>query len=123
MARLARHRTNTATPWLTWTTNAALRTETERRFSRRRRASLHFGSGAKTWEAGTGTPVDGTGKETWGFDGNFHEKFQTDSGVLSSDTTLVMLTIGGNDARFEGWRRSRRRGRCGALPGGLRSPS
>ncbi|MER6291255.1 SGNH/GDSL hydrolase family protein [Streptomyces sviceus] len=58
-------------------------------------------SGAKTWQAGTGTPVDGTGKETWGFDGNFHEKFQTDSGVLSSDTTLVMLTIGGNDARFD----------------------
>ncbi|MEU2429970.1 hypothetical protein ABZ611_10700 [Streptomyces sp. NPDC007861] len=33
--------------------------------------------------------------------GNFHEKTQIDSGVLSADTTLVMLTIGGNDARFD----------------------
>ncbi|MFF3503159.1 SGNH/GDSL hydrolase family protein [Streptomyces sp. NPDC003247] len=69
-------------------------------------ASLDFQfvacSGAKTWQADSGTPVDGTtGKETWGFDGNFHEKLQIDSGVLSSDTTLVMLTIGGNDARFD----------------------
>ncbi|KQW09146.1 hypothetical protein [Streptomyces sp. Root369] len=68
-------------------------------------ASLDFQfvacSGTKPWQAGTGTSVDGTGKETWGFDGHFHEKFQTDSGVLSSDTTLVMLTIGGNDARFD----------------------
>ncbi|EFG65220.1 conserved hypothetical protein [Streptomyces sp. SPB074] len=29
--------------------------------------------------------------------GNYHEKTQIDSGVLSADTTLVMLTIGGND--------------------------
>jgi len=59
-------------------------------------------SGARSFQAGSGSPVDGnTGKETWGFDGNFHEKLQTDSGVLSDDTTLVMLTIGGNDAQFD----------------------
>ncbi|WP_329334502.1 SGNH/GDSL hydrolase family protein [Streptomyces sp. NBC_00663] len=69
-------------------------------------ASLDFQfvacSGAKTWQAASGSPIDSsTGKETWGFDGNFHEKLQLDSGVLSSDTTLVMLTIGGNDAQFD----------------------
>lgn len=58
-------------------------------------------SGAKTWQVLSGTPVDGNGNEKWGFDGNFHEKFQIDSGVLSTDTTLVMLTIGGNDAKFD----------------------
>ncbi|MET8485939.1 SGNH/GDSL hydrolase family protein [Streptomyces tendae] len=59
-------------------------------------------SGAKAWQAGSGTPTDtSTGQETWGFDGNFHEKLQIDSGVLSEDTTLVMLTIGGNDAQFD----------------------
>jgi hypothetical protein len=30
-------------------------------------------------------------------EGQFHEVAQTDSGVLSTDTTLVMLTLGGND--------------------------
>ncbi|MGJ5898374.1 GDSL-type esterase/lipase family protein [Streptomyces niveiscabiei] len=30
-------------------------------------------------------------------EGQFNEVLQTDSGVLSSDTTLVMLTLGGND--------------------------
>jgi hypothetical protein len=52
-------------------------------------------SGAKTWQMTEGDP------NAWGRDGNFHEKTQIDSGVLSDDTTLVMLTIGGNDARFD----------------------
>lgn len=30
-------------------------------------------------------------------EGQFNEIMQTDSGVLSTDTTLVMLTLGGND--------------------------
>lgn len=38
--------------------------------------------------------------QEWGYDGNFREVVQTQSGVLSSDTTLVALTIGGNDAGF-----------------------
>ncbi|MFJ8085229.1 SGNH/GDSL hydrolase family protein [Streptomyces sp. NPDC096205] len=58
-------------------------------------------SGAETWQVLSGTPVNGNQEETWGFDGNFHEKFQNDSGVLSDDTTLVLLTIGGNDAAFD----------------------
>ncbi|MFJ8715858.1 SGNH/GDSL hydrolase family protein [Streptomyces violaceus] len=53
-------------------------------------------SGAKTGQMTGGDPPNG-----WGLDGNFHEKTQIDSGVLSADTTLVMLTIGGNDARFD----------------------
>jgi len=57
-------------------------------------------SGAHTWQMMPGTPVNGDGKETWGFDGNFHEKFQIESGVLSDDTDLVALTVGGNDAGF-----------------------
>ncbi|GAA2881643.1 SGNH/GDSL hydrolase family protein [Streptomyces mexicanus] len=48
-------------------------------------------SGAKTWQLTSGDP------STWGLMGNYHEKTQIDSGVLSPDTTLVMLTIGGND--------------------------
>ncbi|MFJ3786346.1 SGNH/GDSL hydrolase family protein [Streptomyces sp. NPDC090093] len=48
-------------------------------------------SGAKTWQLSSGDP------NTWGIMGNYHEKSQIDSGVLSPDTTLVMLTIGGND--------------------------
>ncbi|WP_328910558.1 GDSL-type esterase/lipase family protein [Streptomyces sp. NBC_00234] len=51
-------------------------------------------SGAKTWQV-SGYP------NGWGQDGNFHEKVQTESGALSDDTTLVMLTIGGNDVRFD----------------------
>ncbi|WP_237540055.1 SGNH/GDSL hydrolase family protein [Streptomyces sp. SID8358] len=51
-------------------------------------------SGARTWQV-SGSPDD------WGYDGNFHEQVQVDSGVLSSDTTLVALTIGGNDLRFD----------------------
>ncbi|MCI3273834.1 SGNH/GDSL hydrolase family protein [Streptomyces cylindrosporus] len=48
-------------------------------------------SGAHTWQLTTGDPTP------WGKIGNYREKSQIDSGVLSSDTTLVMLTIGGND--------------------------
>ncbi|WP_086558635.1 SGNH/GDSL hydrolase family protein [Streptomyces africanus] len=48
-------------------------------------------SGAHTWQLTSGNPTP------WGKIGNFHEKSQTDSGVLSPDTSLVMLTIGGND--------------------------
>ncbi|MFI1070373.1 SGNH/GDSL hydrolase family protein [Streptomyces puniciscabiei] len=48
-------------------------------------------SGAKTWQLTDGNP------SSWGLMGNYHEKSQIDSGVLSADTTLVMLTIGGND--------------------------
>ncbi|MFG2956661.1 SGNH/GDSL hydrolase family protein [Streptomyces sp. NPDC048291] len=57
-------------------------------------------SGAHTWQVLSGTPVNADDEETWGFDGNFHERFQIDSGVLSDDTDLVALTIGGNDAGF-----------------------
>ncbi|WP_105970524.1 SGNH/GDSL hydrolase family protein [Streptomyces geranii] len=48
-------------------------------------------SGAHTWQMTTGDPTP------WGKIGNYREKSQIDSGVLSPDTTLVMLTIGGND--------------------------
>ncbi|MDX5565797.1 SGNH/GDSL hydrolase family protein [Streptomyces sp. ID05-04B] len=48
-------------------------------------------SGATTSQLTTGDP------NSWGWMGNYHEKTQVDSGVLSPDTTLVMLTIGGND--------------------------
>ncbi|MCX4981307.1 GDSL-type esterase/lipase family protein [Streptomyces sp. NBC_00572] len=57
-------------------------------------------SGAQSFQLKTGYPVDQSGNEKWGFDGNFHERFQIDSGVLSGDTDLVTLTIGGNDAGF-----------------------
>jgi hypothetical protein len=36
-------------------------------------------------------------------DGQFHEHAQVDSGVLGPDTTLVLLSAGGNDARFPDW--------------------
>ncbi|MFI1721403.1 SGNH/GDSL hydrolase family protein [Streptomyces sp. NPDC020489] len=48
-------------------------------------------SGAKTSHMTPGDPT------SWGQMGNYHEKSQLDSGVLSPDTTLVVLTIGGND--------------------------
>ncbi|MFD7541340.1 SGNH/GDSL hydrolase family protein [Streptomyces sp. NPDC059819] len=48
-------------------------------------------SGAHTYQLTPGDP------NYWGAMGNYHEKTQIDSGVLSADTTLVMLTIGGND--------------------------
>ncbi|MEU9081519.1 GDSL-type esterase/lipase family protein [Streptomyces sp. NPDC048357] len=38
----------------------------------------------------------------WGLDGEFKEIPQLGSGVLSKDTTLVTLSVGGNDARFAG---------------------
>lgn len=37
---------------------------------------------------------------SWGQDGQFREYPQLYSGVLNDDTTLVALTIGGNDAQF-----------------------
>ncbi|MFI8191975.1 hypothetical protein ACIF8T_24825 [Streptomyces sp. NPDC085946] len=52
-------------------------------------------SGAETAQMTQGNP------HAWGFDGNFYEKTQIDSGALSTDTTSVMLTIGGNDASFD----------------------
>ena len=57
-------------------------------------------SGARSWQMDTGNAVDDNGNEVWGVDGNFHERFQIDSGVLSGDTDLVTLTVGGNDAGF-----------------------
>ncbi|WP_159030013.1 SGNH/GDSL hydrolase family protein [Kitasatospora albolonga] len=57
-------------------------------------------SGARTWQLTSGDPVDNQGNVRWGWDGNFRQKTQIDSGVLSADTTLVALTIGGNDAGF-----------------------
>jgi hypothetical protein len=39
-------------------------------------------------------------------DGQFGEHAQVDSGVLSDDTTLVLLSAGGNDADFPGWIRT-----------------
>ncbi|MEV7567728.1 hypothetical protein [Streptomyces tanashiensis] len=57
-------------------------------------------SGARSWQMTTGNAVDSNGNEVWGTDGNFHERFQIDSGVLSGDTDLVTLTVGGNDAGF-----------------------
>lgn len=58
-------------------------------------------SGAWTGNADTtspdGAPPNGN---SWGGDGQFHEISQIDSGALSSDTTLVTLSIGGNDSRF-----------------------
>ncbi|RII06988.1 Lipase 1 precursor [Streptomyces sp. YIM 130001] len=50
-------------------------------------------SGARTWQ------MSGGPKE-WGYDGNFREMTQVDSGVLTDATTLVTLTAGGNDAKF-----------------------
>jgi hypothetical protein len=58
-------------------------------------------SGAWTGNADTntadGAPPNGN---DWGGDGQFHEISQIDSGALSADTTLVTLSIGGNDSRF-----------------------
>ncbi|WP_411082659.1 SGNH/GDSL hydrolase family protein [Streptomyces sp. cmx-18-6] len=50
-------------------------------------------SGAQTWQL-SGQPLE------WGYDGNFREIPQNRSGVLDANTTLVTLTIGGNDAKF-----------------------
>ncbi|WP_435224972.1 GDSL-type esterase/lipase family protein [Streptomyces sp. Tue6028] len=43
---------------------------------------------------------DQTAPWGWGNDGEFGEIPQLGSGVLSADTTLVTISIGGNDARF-----------------------
>jgi hypothetical protein len=58
-------------------------------------------SGAWTGNADTNSP-DGAppNGNDWGGDGQFHEISQIDSGALSVDTTLVTLSIGGNDSRF-----------------------
>ncbi|MFE7353852.1 hypothetical protein ACFU8Q_11780 [Streptomyces sp. NPDC057543] len=56
-------------------------------------------SGARTWQMTSVNPQK-DGNDHWGYDGNFHEKTQVDSGVLSRDTTLVAMTVGGNDAFF-----------------------
>ena len=50
------------------------------------------------------TQVDPTvaGTSVWGSNGEFHEVPQVDAGYLDADTTLVALTIGGNDANFTG---------------------
>ncbi|MEV5958221.1 SGNH/GDSL hydrolase family protein [Streptomyces sp. NPDC051987] len=40
------------------------------------------------------------GGPNWGADGEFHEVRQLDAGYLDDSTTLVALTIGGNDAKF-----------------------
>ncbi|MFF1839511.1 SGNH/GDSL hydrolase family protein [Streptomyces sp. NPDC058231] len=47
-----------------------------------------------------GTRKDQEAPWGWGADGEFREVPQIGSGVLSDDTTLVTLSIGGNDARF-----------------------
>ncbi|MFD7508885.1 GDSL-type esterase/lipase family protein [Streptomyces sp. NPDC059853] len=51
-------------------------------------------SGARASQMQSGDPL------TWGWDGQFREKSQVDSGVLDENTTLVALTLGGNDANF-----------------------
>ncbi|MBY8888472.1 hypothetical protein K7472_27050 [Streptomyces sp. PTM05] len=53
-------------------------------------------SGAYTWEM---DPALGQAKN-WGTIGEYHEVQQLSSGFLDSNTTLVALTIGGNDAGF-----------------------
>jgi hypothetical protein len=40
------------------------------------------------------------GGRAWGSDGEFHEVQQLNAGYLDDSTTLVALTIGGNDAKF-----------------------
>ncbi|MFI5762004.1 GDSL-type esterase/lipase family protein [Streptomyces sp. NPDC051563] len=59
-------------------------------------------SGAHTWngQVGAGDPMGSDGNIHWDWDGSFREKSQMDSGALTSDTTLVTLSIGGNDAGF-----------------------
>nr|WP_235967584.1 SGNH/GDSL hydrolase family protein [Streptomyces mesophilus] len=56
-------------------------------------------SGAKTWEVlGDGVPKSWADRGNYASgEGQFHEMSQVKSGVLSPDTTLVTLTIGGND--------------------------
>lgn len=56
-------------------------------------------SGAQTWNVqGTRNPSSWTNRGAYSWsEGQFHEMSQIDSGALDEDTTLVTLTIGGND--------------------------
>lgn len=56
-------------------------------------------SGAQTWNAGGwGRPTSWSQPEKYELgEGQFHEMSQVESGVLDENTTLVMLSIGGND--------------------------
>ncbi|WP_327370331.1 SGNH/GDSL hydrolase family protein [Streptomyces sp. NBC_01217] len=56
-------------------------------------------SGAKTWNViGDGVPFSWGDRNNYASgEGQFHEMSQVESGVLTPDTTLVTLTIGGND--------------------------
>lgn len=59
-------------------------------------------SGAFSWEVdGNGVPWSWSEPERYETgEGQFHEMSQTESGVLDENTTLVTLSIGGNDAGF-----------------------
>jgi hypothetical protein len=59
-------------------------------------------SGALTWEVqGTGLPASWTDLDHYERgEGQFREIAQVNSGVLDENTTLVTLSIGGNDAGF-----------------------
>ncbi|MFC7303207.1 SGNH/GDSL hydrolase family protein [Streptomyces monticola] len=56
-------------------------------------------SGAKTWNVlGDGVPRSWSDRKNYASgEGQFHEMSQVESGALTPDTTLVALTIGGND--------------------------
>lgn len=56
-------------------------------------------SGAKTWNVeGSGEPESWWTPSRWVYgEGQFREAAQIDSGVLDENTTLVALTLGGND--------------------------
>ncbi|MGI5399212.1 hypothetical protein ACQEVG_07080 [Streptomyces sp. CA-135486] len=56
-------------------------------------------SGAKTWNVlGDGVPFSWDTPDNYAAgEGQFHEMSQVESGVLDEDTTLVTLSIGGND--------------------------
>ncbi|MER5775437.1 SGNH/GDSL hydrolase family protein [Streptomyces sp. NPDC002039] len=56
-------------------------------------------SGAQTWNVqGTRNPSSWTNRGAYSWsEGQFHEMSQIDSGALDENTTLVTLTIGGND--------------------------
>ena len=56
-------------------------------------------SGAKTWNVtGDGVPISWQSPDRYDTgEGQFHEMSQLESGVLDENTTLVTMTIGGND--------------------------
>jgi hypothetical protein len=59
-------------------------------------------SGANIWNV-RGAGVPRSWNEPWNYhygEGQFHEMSQAESGVLDENTTLVTLSIGGNDAGF-----------------------